>query len=177
LRWWRLPWAVVPVNVLVIRAPDGTIGNGLNNTGDAVRLLAPSGEVVDGLSFGENRSVLSSPPPAAPSGSTLGARLTGDASAPDRWGETLRPSPGSPNTFAAPTATPAPTPQPTESEAATPVDTATRVATTPVPLPVRFERESGSRTPWIALGAVAGASLVLAVAGARGAWGRWRRAG
>ena len=169
--------AVLPVNVLVIRAPDGTIGNGLNNAGDAVRLLSPAGEVVDALSFGENRSVLSSPPSAAPPGSTLGARFNGDASSPERWGKTLRPSPGGPNTFAPPTPAPAPTSRPTEAEPAAAAETATRVVTTPVPLPIRFERESGSRTPWVALGAVAGASLVVAFAGARGAWGRWRRAG
>ena len=35
--------AVLPVNVLVARAPDGTIGNGLNNAGDVVRLISPAG--------------------------------------------------------------------------------------------------------------------------------------
>ncbi|MYA54042.1 MAG: lamin tail domain-containing protein, partial [Dehalococcoidia bacterium] len=166
--------AVLPVNVLVARAPDGTIGNGLNNAGDAVRLVSPAGDVVDSLSFGENRSVLDSPPPAAPPGATLGARFAGD-----RWAETLRPSPGAPNTFVEPTATPTPAPTMTPSPAAAPTATAaaTGVGATPAPLPVRFERESGSRTPWIALGAVAGASLALTFAAARGALGRWRRGG
>ena len=171
--------AVLPVNVLVARAPDGTIGNGLNNAGDVVRLISPAGDVVDALSFGENRSVLDSPPPVASPGATLGARFSGGPEVPGRWAETLRPSPGAPNTFAEPEATPAPRPTPSASPAAapTPAAAATEVAATPVPLPVRFERESGSRTPWIALGAVAGASLVLTFAAAHGAWGRWRRGG
>lgn len=171
--------AVLPVNVLVARAPDGTIGNGLNNAGDVVRLVSPAGDVVDSLSFGENRSVLDSPPPAAPPGATLGARLAGGPDVSGRWAETLGPSPGAPNAFAEPTATPTPASTTTPVPTAAPTTTVavTEVATTPVPLPVRFERESGSRTPWIALGAVAGASLVLTFAAARGALGRWRRGG
>lgn len=171
--------AVLPVNVLVARAPDGTIGNGLNNAGDVVRLVSPAGDVVDALSFGENRSVLDSPPPAAPAGATLAARFAGRPDAPGRWAETLRPSPGAPNTFPAPLATPAPTRTTTPSTAPSPTATVGTGGSgaTPAPLPVRFERESGSRTPWIALGAVAGASLVLTFAAARGPLGRWRRGG
>lgn len=170
--------AVLPVNVPVARTPDGTIGNGLNNAGDVVRLVSPAGEVVDAVSFGENRSVLDSPPPAAPAGATLGTRFAGRPDVPGLWGVTLRPSPGAPNTFPEPTATPPPpvttTPSPTPAPT---IAVATEVEATPVPLPVRFERESRSRTPWIALGAVAGASLVLTFAAARGALGRWRRGG
>lgn len=182
--------AVLPVNVLVVRAPDGTIGNGLNNAGDTVRLLSPAGEVVDALSFGENREVFDPPPAAAGSGATLGARAYEAVAGEGRWGVTLRPSPGSGNVFAAATATAAP------SEARTPVaaeaaPTAAPVATTatvreaapeaaqtPVALPTRFEQEPGGATPWIVLGAAAGASIVLVLVALRGAWqGRWRRAG
>ena len=186
--------AVLPVNVLVARVPDGSIGNGLNNAGDVVRLVSPAGAVVDAVSFGENREVFDSPPAAAGPGATLGARLS-DGGEAERWGETLRPSPGGPNVL--PEATPAAAAAATVSTeaggtaAAAPTSTvagSTQTAGTPAgptgtlaPLPTRFERESGSRTPWIALGAVAGASAVVTLAATRGAWGavrgRLRRGG
>lgn len=185
--------AVLPVNVLVVRAPDGTIGNGLNNAGDAIRLLSPAGEVVDALSFGENREVFHSPPAAAGSGATLGARSYEGVAGSERWGVTLRPSPGGANAFAGvtATATPAEHGSPVAAEAApkpAPVGTTRSVpdatsedARTPVPLPTRFEREPGGPTPWIVLGAAAGASIVLVLVALRGAWqagiGRWRRGG
>ena len=173
--------AVLPVNALIVRVPDGRIGNGLNNTGDAVRLLSPGGAVVDALSFGENRSVFGMPPPATGAGATLGARSYEGRSRAERWAETLRPSPAGANAFAAAEATVAPAVT-AAVPAATPVATdgggaAAAVAETPVPMAVRFEREPGSRTPWVALGAVAGASAVLSLAALRGAWGRWRRGG
>ena len=185
--------AVLPVNVLVVRAPDGTIGNGLNNAGDSIRLLSPAGEVVDALSFGDNREVFDSPPTAAGSGATLGARSYEGVGGPERWGVTLRPSPGGTNVLAAlpATATPAEQQAPVEAEAAptpAPVGTTAAVrdatpeaARTPVALPTRFEREPGGATPWIVLGAAAGASIVLVLVALRGAWqagrGRWRRGG
>lgn len=183
--------ALLPVNALIVRTPDGTIGNGLNNAGDALRLLSPGGEVVDALSFGENRSVFAMPPAATDAGVTLGARTYEGLPRSERWAETLRPSPGEPNVFAAAVGSPtaaasveasavgdgqAPTAGNTSGGAAT-----TEPAGTPVPLAVRFERESGSRTPWVALGAVAGVSVVLTLASLRGAWragwGRRRRGG
>lgn len=185
--------AVLPVNVLVVRAPDGTIGNGLNNAGDSIRLLSPAGEVVDALSFGDNRDVFDSPPTAAGSGATLGARSYEAVAGPERWGVTLQPSPGGTNVLAAlpATATPAggrspvgaeavPTPNPVGTARSVP-DATSEDARTPVPLPTRFEREPGGPTPWIVLGAAAGASIVLVLVALRGAWqagvGRWRRGG
>lgn len=185
--------AVLPVNVLVVRAPDGTIGNGLNNAGDSIRLLSPAGEVVDGLSFGENRDVFDSPPAAARSGATLGARAYKGVAGAERWGATLRASPGGANAFAAVTATAAPaagrspvaaegapTPAPVTPTAAI-RDATSEAARTPVALPTRFEREPGGATPWIVLGAAAGASIVLVLVALRGVWqagrGRWRRGG
>ena len=181
--------AVLPVNVLVARVPDGAIGNGLNNSGDVVRLVSPAGTVVDALSFGENRDVFDSPPAAAGAGATLGARLP-VGGGEGGWAETLRPSPGGPNVL--PEATPAPAAVATErvQEAASTASgtavarseaTPTAPRATLAPLPTRFEREPGSRTPWIALGAVAGASIVVTLAATRGAWGavrgRLRRGG
>ena len=184
--------AVLPVNVLVVRVPDGTIGNGLNNAGDAVRLLSPAGDVVDALSFGDNGSVFASPPPAAGAGATLGARTYGGENARERWSATLRPSPGDSNAFPErePAGAPAEAtsrleggepPSPIAATGSTSGERApTETATELVALPTRFEQESGSRTPWIALGAVAGASSVLVLAAVRGAWhasGRWGRRG
>lgn len=177
--------AVLPVNVLVARVPDGAIGNGLNNSGDVVRLVSPAGTVVDALSFGENRDVFDSPPAAAGAGATLGARLP-VGGGEGGWAETLRPSPGGPNVL--PEATSAPAAAASVAtvaaeETAVPRSGATRTApqATLAPLPTRFEREPGSRTPWIALGAVAGASIVVTLAATRGAWGavrgRLRRGG
>ena len=181
--------AVLPVNVLVVRVPDGAIGNGLNNAGDAVRLLSPAGDVVDALSFGDNGSVFPSPPPAATAGATLGARAYGGEIAAERWAATLRPSPGDANAFAArePSATPPESAsrleggEPPRATVATAVASGEEEAPTGVaeglaPLPTRFEQESGSRTPWITLGAVAGASSVLTLAAVRGAWrASWAR--
>ena len=186
--------AVLPVNVLVVRVPDGAIGNGLNNAGDAVRLLSPAGDVVDALSFGDNGSVFPSPPPAATAGATLGARAYGGEIAAERWAATLRPSPGDANAFAArePSATPPESAsrleggEPPRATVAAAVASGEEEAPSGVaeglaPLPTRFEQESGSRTPWITLGAVAGASSVLTLAAVRGAWraswGRGRRGG
>lgn len=177
--------AVLPVNVLVARVPDGAIGNGLNNSGDVVRLVSPAGTVVDALSFGENRDVFDSPPAAAGAGATLAARLP-VGGGEGGWTETLRPSPGGPNVL--PEATPAPAaaaPVATVAAEETAVPRAGATPTAPratlAPLPTRFEREPGSRTPWIALGAVAGASIVVTLAATRGAWGavrgRLRRGG
>lgn len=185
--------AVLPVNALIVRVPDGAIGNGLNNAGDAVRLLSPGGEVVDALSFGENRDVFDSPPPVAGAGATLGARAHEGVAGAERWAETLRPSPGGRNALptVAATVTPAEAEPPVEAAAApapAPVATAPaerNVAAAPaptlVPLPTRFEREPGGPAPWIALGAVTGVSAVLALAALRGMWrtgpGGWRRGG
>lgn len=88
--------------VQVVRVPDGEIGNGLANGGDVVRLIGPSGDVVDAASYGENASVYVEPPPAPGSNQTLG---TADSSRPAHstdWSITLRPTPGEANVFAAP---------------------------------------------------------------------------
>lgn len=184
--------AVLPVSVLVARAPDGTIGNGLNNAGDAVRLISPTGEVVDALSFGENRDVFDSPPPAAGAGATLGARSpdSGSAGGAERWAVTSRPSPGAPNAFPPPpatvTATPAAQvalgssgePQATAAAALAVADAAGETAGAPS----RFLRGTEGLSSWVVLGAVAGLSGTVSAAviggvARAGAGGRWRRGG
>lgn len=183
--------AVLPVNVLVVRVPDGAIGNGLNNAGDALRLLSPAGAIVDALSFGDNRGVFTSPPAAPQAGATLAARSGTDGSS-ERWAPTRQPSPGGPNVFPEPSpAPPSPTPNPqatsTSRDGTAPADTTREPPVTPDPsrtpvaLPVRFEQKPGSPAPWVALGGLGGASVVLTLAALARGWqrsrGRWRRGG
>ncbi len=189
--------AVLPVNVLVARTPDGTIGNGLNNAGDAVRLVSPAGVVVDALSFGENRDVFDSPPPAAGAGATLGARSpdSGGAGGPARWAVTLRPSPGAPNAFPPPTATATATPAESVALGASGAPPATApsqpsadgIAGADAPgetaggAGARFEQTPREFTSWLVLGAVAGLSGTVSAVALGGAWrasgGRRRRGG
>ena len=159
--------AVLPEGTLVVRVPDGSIGNGLNNGGDAVRLLAPTGEVVDALSYGANRDVFASPPAAADSGATLAARsIDGQADA-ERWLQALRPTPGDVNVFAQEEAEAVGEPEATSAatSASSTVerdasgntsDSSREPSRAGETIPIRFERGSGSSTPWIVLGAVAG---------------------
>ena len=56
---------------------EGTIGNGLSNTGDVVRLLAPDGAIVDAMSYGENTAAFDPPCPDVPAGRSLARVLPG----------------------------------------------------------------------------------------------------
>jgi hypothetical protein len=56
-------------SVLVIA--DGDIGDGLSNTGDRLILRDPSGQVIDRLSYGADRSVLDPAAPLAAGGSSI----------------------------------------------------------------------------------------------------------
>ena len=68
----------LPGDVQLVVVADGRIGNGLANSGDRVLLIDPSGQAVDGVSWGSDRTVLVLAPP--PSGQTL-SRSGGDWSA------------------------------------------------------------------------------------------------
>ena len=165
-------------NVAVIRVSDGAIGGGLNNDGDAIRLLSPSGDLVDAISFGENESVFEPALPKAAAGETLGVRVFGDEPASENWDLTLRPSPGAPNLFAAPATGPAA--RAPESEGRSSVATGHAgspegSSVGPEPLPIRFERGGGGNAPWIVFGAVVGASAVLASTVAGRAWSLVRK--
>ncbi|MCC6382052.1 MAG: lamin tail domain-containing protein, partial [Dehalococcoidia bacterium] len=83
-----LPAAAVPPGAYVVvaataaarRVPGalaiegGTVGGGLNNAGDTVRLLNPAGAEVDAVSYGDDASVFDRPPPAPGPGESLGLR-------------------------------------------------------------------------------------------------------
>ena len=68
----------LPGDVQFVVVADGRIGNGLANSGDRVLLIDPSGEAVDGVSWGSDRTIMVLAPP--PSGQTL-ARSGGEWSA------------------------------------------------------------------------------------------------
>ena len=93
---------VAPAETLVVRVADGTIGGGLRNTGDLVRLVDPSGEERDALSYGDRRDVFD-PPLAAPgAGESLAARSASAESGSENWAIAARPTPGEANRFPPP---------------------------------------------------------------------------
>lgn len=132
----------------------GAIGGGLNNAGDTVRLLTPTGTEVDAVSYGDDASVFDPPPPAPGPGESLGLRdLLGAADA-EKWALTLAPSPGAANQFA--------------------VSPAAKVGEGRAPVEVRRGHDE-SPIPWLvtaAAGAVGGSAVALA---APPAWRRLRR--
>ncbi len=124
---------------------EGTIGNGLSNTGDVVRLLAPDGAEADAMSYGDNASAFAPPCPDVPAGQSLARVPSGsDTDTAVDWAPQPAPNPGGPGLAATPTPTPTltltpasgatgtstPTPTPTGTPTATPIPT---VAATPTP--------------------------------------------
>jgi hypothetical protein len=148
---------VVPDGVSAVRAGDGRIGLGLNNSGDLIRLRNPAGTVVDAMSYGDNTAILSPPPPAPEPGETIGWK-------DDRatWAETDRPTPGRPNEF-----------PPEATATAGPESSPTRVAVLGETSGGADERDDdgeslvepaarGGASPllWLILGGAAGAGLL-----------------
>ncbi len=127
---------------VVVVVPDGTIGNGLSDTGDRLALLDGDGRVLDGVSWGADSSINNPPCPSVRAGHSL-QRLS--APAAGRCGVEDNPgaSPGLPNRpVPTPTATATrtqtrtatPTRSPAPTLIGTPLATATPVATvTPTP--------------------------------------------
>ncbi len=87
---------VAPV---VLRVSDGTIGGGLNNGGDRLRLIAPDGNEADTMSYGDDVSVFEPSPKAAGAGKTLGVKDPRSEATAENWAETEHPTPGEPNVF------------------------------------------------------------------------------
>jgi hypothetical protein len=133
----------LPASVRILLAPDGEIGGGLNNAGDAIRLVAPDGSEADALSFGDNKTVYDPAPPAPGPGHTLGARLPAADPAAENWALTEEPTPGEANVF--PAAQTAP-----KQATATPAGAA-------APLRDASRTGDGSTVPWIVLGGALGA--------------------
>ncbi len=92
----------------------GTIGNGLGNGGDQLRLLAADGSVVDGLSWGDDASQLAPPAPDVAAGHSLERVPAGrDTDAAADWIDQSDPSPGGPAPDLRPTEVPTAAPPPT----------------------------------------------------------------
>lgn len=148
---------VLPANVLLSIPAGGQIGNGLGNTGDLLRLIAPDGAVADEVSYGDNVKVFD-PAPAAPDvDETIGVRDPNADPSSENWARTSRPTPGEVNEFpptqvsavaGAKTGVPTAKPGPGGSEAASAV--------------VTIEEDSGGAANWIVLAGIAGASLGVA---------------
>jgi hypothetical protein len=146
------------------RVADGELGNGLANGGDVIRLIGPSGVVVDAVSYGENASVFREPPPAPGSNQTIGTASGERPAIATDWSITLRPTPGEPNVFAAPQAvagvsTPGPAASPEARQGGNDED---------LPSPsVQVEDDDdggGGYGPWIILGGLGGFSVGIAYA-------------
>jgi hypothetical protein len=163
-------------DMVVIRVSDGEIGNGINNSGDALYLIAPGGVTVDAMSFGSNTAVFANPPAAPPAGSTLGVRDPAAAASAANWDVTLGPSPGRPNTFA-----PRPTPAATTAVASPGADRspgATRLpgsGANPGATPDATDRTGrgsgrGSAAPALIAAGVVGAGIAGAAMLGRQAW-------
>ena len=115
---------------------EGTIGNGLSNTSDVVRLLAPDGTIIDAMSYGENTAAFAPPCAGVPAGRSL-ARIPSwsDTDAAADWTPQTIPNPGGPGE--PPILTPTPTSTGVAKTTATPTPTATTTPTaTGGPLPV-----------------------------------------
>lgn len=98
--------AQLPDGVPRINLSDGSIGNGLANTGDRLRLKDAAGQLIDALSWGTDRSVYDPSCPVAHAGKSLG-RVEGTTDGCP-FAEQA-PSPGSRNSDPLPAPTPPPT--------------------------------------------------------------------
>ncbi|MBM3136207.1 MAG: lamin tail domain-containing protein, partial [Chloroflexi bacterium] len=97
---------------LIVEMPDGTIGNGLGNTGDRLLLRDSRGVLIDALSYGDNTSVFDPPCPAVAAGHSLERRPAGyDTDRASDFVDNPSPSPGQ-GLPALPTATPTPSSYP-----------------------------------------------------------------
>lgn len=143
----------------VLVSLEGSIGNGLSNTGDAVRLLAPDATVIDAMSYGTDRSVFDPPCEKAKPGESLARWNNTDTHQAADWVRNPAPNPGSPTTVEpapSPTATATPDPSATVAPTATVTPTATASPSrTPSPTrtptatrtPTRTRTPTATRTP------------------------------
>lgn len=119
---------------LLLELEDGTLGNGLNNAGDALLLRDPAGRLVDALSYGDDTSVFPTPCPLVAAGHSLEREPAGwDTDRAEDFVERDAPSPGgTPAPTSTPTHTPTVTPSatPTLAPSVTSSATATRTPTT-----------------------------------------------
>lgn len=152
--------ATFDATVPAVRLPDGRIGNGLNNNGDLVRLLAPDGTLVDEVSYGDNAQVFDPPLPAPAPGHTIGIRDP-EHGGSKNWDATREPTPGRPNIFdEEPVVAEAPSPTP-HSPTTAPLDPGSPIAGVEQQSTVSVEttRDPGN-LPWLILAAAGGAGAM-----------------
>jgi hypothetical protein len=146
--------AVLPAGVLAVSPADGEIGNGLGNTGDRIRLVAPNGTVVDEMSYGDNTSIFDPAPQAPAAGRTIGLLDPLADPGGDSWALTSIDTPGAPNVF-----------PPRAQATATLALTATPNASDPDKPAVTLNEApdgGGSVAPWMILGGILGIGAGMA---------------
>jgi hypothetical protein len=119
-----------PAYAGALLALEGNIGNGLSNTGDSVKLIAPDGSIIDAMSYGSDKTVFDPACKDVKAGQSLGRLDAADSDTSEDWAAQEEPGPGEPSRIVAPTPTRTATPTPTDT-ATTPTPTAT--AATPAP--------------------------------------------
>lgn len=77
-------------SVTVYRVKDGAIGGGLNNTGDTIKLIDATGNVIDSVAYGDAQDVLLPVP-----------GITTARTSDGRWLLSKEPTPGGENAFVA----------------------------------------------------------------------------
>jgi hypothetical protein len=99
----------------IVFIADGSIGNGLSNTGDRLMLIDPTGKIVDALSYGDDSSIISPPCQNVAEGHSLERQPAGfDTNQASDFVNNAAPSPGYGLASPTPTtSTPTPTPTPT----------------------------------------------------------------
>ncbi|MEE8470366.1 MAG: lamin tail domain-containing protein, partial [Dehalococcoidia bacterium] len=122
----------------IVFIPDGSIGNGLSNTGDRLILMDSTGRIIDALSYGSDVALMSPSCPDVAEGHSL-ERQPVDVDT-DEAGDFLdreTPSPGYGPAIDAPAPTPVPVPTITDATIpiviSTPSPTAAAVVLTPTP--------------------------------------------
>lgn len=103
-----------------ILALDGSVGNGLGNAGDRLRLLDAGGRQRDAMSYGEDATLLDPPAPDVSAGHSLERVPLGtDTDLAADWVDQARPSPGEAGQGGAPSPFPSPGPLPSLPPGAT----------------------------------------------------------
>jgi hypothetical protein len=115
----------------IVFMADGSIGNGLSNTGDCIILLDPTGKIIDALSYGDDNSVMSTPCRDVPEGHSLERQPAGlDTNQASDFVDNAAPSPG--YGLLSVTQTPTPRPSPSLTPTLT-TPTLTTIPTSPPP--------------------------------------------
>lgn len=106
---------------------DGTIGNGLSNSGDSVALFDAEGRCVDAVSYGDDETWLSPAVPDVEPGFSIERMAPVDTDLAADWGAQPAPTPGmvtlQPSPIPPSDPSPTPTATPTPTEVPTPAST------------------------------------------------------